>query len=203
VITDLQDHGYALQHDWFAPHFEFRFPRYGGVIRRGVDLEIRQALEPWHVLGEQGIAAGSARYVDSSLDRLQVKVRGLTDSRHVILCNGNPVPLHPTGTNGKSVAGVRFRAWHPAECLHPTIGIHSPLTFDIADRWNSRSLGGCTFHTAHPGGRNHTTLPVNAYEAESRRLARFFQIGHTAGRLQIPPVAIDPECPFTLDLRAV
>ncbi len=203
VISDLQEHGYPLKHEWFAPHFEFRFPRYGGVTQTGVDLEIRQALEPWHVLGEQGAAGSTVRYVDSSLDRLQVKVRGLTDSRHVILCNGNPVPLHPTGTNSEFVAGVRFRAWHPAECLHPTIGIHSPLTFDIADRWNSRSLGGCTFHTAHPGGRNHTTLPVNAYEAESRRLARFFQIGHTAGRLHIPPTNKSAEAAFTLDLRAV
>jgi uncharacterized protein (DUF2126 family)/transglutaminase-like putative cysteine protease len=203
VISDLQEHGFAVQNEWFAPHVEFRFPRYGGVTHRAIDLEIRQALEPWHVLGEQGAAGSTVRYVDSSLDRLQVKVRGLTDSRHAILCNGRPVPLHPTGTNGEYVAGVRFRAGHPAECLHPGIGIQSPLTFDIVDRWNSRSLGGCTFHTAHPGGRNPTTLPVNAYEAESRRLARFFQIGHTAGRVKIPPVAVNPECPFTLDLRAV
>jgi uncharacterized protein (DUF2126 family)/transglutaminase-like putative cysteine protease len=203
VICDLREHGFPLKGEWFAPHFEFRFPRYGGVVQRGVDLEIRQALEPWHVLGEQGIAAGAVRYVDSSLDRLQVKVCGLTGSRHAVLCNGQPVPLHPTGTKGEYVAGVRFRAWHPAECLHPTIGIHSPLTFDIVDCWNSRSLGGCTFHTAHPGGRNHTTLPVNAYEAESRRLARFFQIGHTAGPLNVSPPVVNPECPLTLDLRAV
>jgi uncharacterized protein (DUF2126 family)/transglutaminase-like putative cysteine protease len=201
VVADLQEHGFPLQHEWFAPHVEFRFPRYGGVNQRGIDLEIRQALEPWHVLGEQGHASGTARYVDSSLDRLQVKVSGLTNSRHAILCNGRPMPLHPTGTNGEFVAGVRFRAWHPAECLHPTIGIHSPLTFDIVDQWNSRSLGGCTFHTAHPGGRNHATLPVNAYEAESRRLARFFQIGHTPGRITVPALEINPDCPLTLDLR--
>lgn len=202
VIADLREHGLPFKHEWFAPHFEFRFPRYGGVAQRGIDLEVRQALEPWHVLGEQGAAGATVRYVDSSLDRLQVRVRGLTDSRHSILCNGQTMPLHPTGTNGEYVAGVRFRAWHPAECLHPTIGIHSPLTFDILDGWNSRSLGGCTFHTAHPGGRNHTTLPVNAYEAESRRLARFFQIGHTAGKIKAAAPSVHPEHPFTLDLRA-
>jgi uncharacterized protein (DUF2126 family)/transglutaminase-like putative cysteine protease len=202
VITDLQNHGYALKEEWFAPHFEFRFPRYGGITQRGVELEIRQALEPWHVLGEQGMAGTTVRSVDSSLDRLQVKVSGLTDSRHVVLCNRHLVPLRPTGRTGEFVAGVRFRAWRPPECLHPTIGIHSPLIFDIADRWNSRSLGGCTFHTAHPGGRNHTTLPVNAYEAESRRLARFFQMGHTPGEIDIPPEQKNPEFLFTLDLRA-
>jgi len=112
------------------------------------------------------------------------------------------VPLHPTGTKGECVAGVRFRAWKPAECLQPMIPIHSPLTFDIIDRWNGRSLGGCTFHTSHPGGRSHTTLPVNAYEAESRRLARFFATGHSAGRVHIPRSEVNPEYPFTLDLRA-
>jgi uncharacterized protein (DUF2126 family)/transglutaminase-like putative cysteine protease len=201
VIDDLRAHGYSLDHDWFAPHFEFRFPRYGSITVRGAELEIRQALEPWHVLGEQGAAGGAVRYVDSSLDRLQVKARGLTESRHVILCNGRAVPLHPTGTNGEFVAGVRFRAWQPAECLHPTIGVHSPLTFDLADRWNSRSLGGCTFYTAHPGGRNHTTLPVNAAEAESRRLARFFRIGHTPGPIGIAGPERNAASPYTLDLR--
>jgi uncharacterized protein (DUF2126 family) len=202
VLVDLQRHGYPLKKEWFAPHLEFRFPRYGGVARRGVHLELRQALEPWHVLGEQGNTGATVRYVDSSLDRLEVKVLGLIDSRHAVLCNGRTVPLHPTGTEGEYVAGVRFRAWKPAECLHPNIGVHSPLTFDIVDHWNSRSLGGCTFHTAHPGGRNHITLPVNAYEAESRRLARFFQMGHSAGRVSIPPEERNQEFPFTLDLRA-
>ena len=201
VVADLQAYGCPIQQEWFAPHVEFRFPRYGGVTQRGIELEVRQALEPWHVLGEQGAANATVRYVDSSLDRLQIKVRGLTSSRHAILCNGESVPLHPTGRNGEFVAGVRFRAWHPGECLHPTIGVQSPLTFDIADRWNSRSLGGCTFYTAHPGGRNHVTLPVNAYEAESRRLSRFAQLGHTPGQVQIPDPVANPECPLTLDLR--
>ena len=201
VLEDLNRAGYPLKTEWFAPHFEFRFPRYGAITRRGVNLEIRQALEPWHVLGEQGFAGATVRHVDSSLERLQVKVHGLTDTRHVVCCNGRPLPLHPTGTEGEAVAGVRFRAWQPPECLHPTIGVHAPLTFDIVDTWNSRSIGGCTYHVAHPGGLSYSTLPVNAYEAESRRLGRFLTHGHTPGRLVPAPEARHPDLPYTLDLR--
>ena len=201
VIEELQDSGFPLKTEWFAPHVEFRFPHYGTVTQRGVSLEIRQALEPWHVLGEEGAAGGATRYVDSSLERLQLKISGMTDSRHVIACNGRAVPLHSTGTEGEYVAGVRFRAWQPPQCLHPTIGVHAPLTFDIVDTWNERSMGGCTYHVSHPGGLNYTTLPVNAYEAESRRLARFLKIGHTPGEIKVPLAGRNPEFPFTLDLR--
>ncbi len=201
VIEDLQQAGYPLKSEWFAPHLDFRFPLYGGVTRRGVHLEIRQALEPWHVLGEEGAAGSAVRYVDSSVERLQVKVQGMTDTRHFIACNGRQVPLHPTGTEGEYVAGVRFRAWQPPECLHPTIGIHAPLIFDLVDKWNGRSIGGCTYHVTHPGGLSYTTLPVNAYEAESRRLSRFFKIGHTPGPMKVPPLIRNPDFPLTLDLR--
>jgi uncharacterized protein (DUF2126 family) len=201
VIEDLQDDGYPLKIEWFLPHLEFRFPSYGSVTQRGVSLEIRQALEPWHVLGEEGAAGGAFRCVDSSLERLQVKVRGMTDSRHIIACNRRAVPLHPTGAKGEHVAGVRFRAWQPPECLHPTIGVQAPLTFDIVDTWNVRSIGGCTYYVSHPGGLNYTTLPVNAYEAESRRLARFSNVGHTPGRMTLLPAERNPEFPLTLDLR--
>ncbi|MHB8736185.1 MAG: transglutaminase family protein, partial [Terriglobales bacterium] len=201
VIADLNEHGYPLEHGWFAPHGEFRFPKYGDVTYRGVNLEVRQALEPWHVLGEQGSAGAAVRYVDSSLERLQLKVRGLTDTRHVLAVNGRRVPLHPTGTEGEFVAGVRFRAWQPPECLHPTIGVQSPLTFDLVDTWNGRSIGGCTYHVSHPGGLSYTSLPVNAYEAESRRLSRFIQHGHTPGPMTVPPNEPNAAFPFTLDLR--
>jgi uncharacterized protein (DUF2126 family)/transglutaminase-like putative cysteine protease len=202
VVQDLRDWGYPLKREWFAPHFEFRFPLCGAVTQRGVHLEIRQALEPWQVLGEQGFAGATVRHVDSSLERLQIKVRGMTDSRHVVACNGRAVPLHPTGTEGEYVAGVRFRAWQPPEGLHPTIAVHAPLIFDIVDGWNNRSLGGCAYHVAHPGGRHFENVPVNAYEAESRRLARFFKIGHTPGPMSVPPPERDPHFPLTLDLRA-
>lgn len=201
VLEDLQQNDFPLKPEWFAPHYEFRFPKYGDVAYRGIQLEVRQALEPWHVLGEQGFAGSTVRYVDSSVERLQVKARGLTNSRHIITCNGHTIPLHPTGVASEFVAGVRFRAWQPPECLHPTIGVHSPLTFDILDTWNNRSLGGCTYHVVHPGGRSYGTFPVNAYEAESRRLARFERIGHTGGKVVPHPAALTHDFPFTLDLR--
>ncbi|MBV6499743.1 MAG: hypothetical protein CJBNEKGG_02206 [Prosthecobacter sp.] len=201
IIADMQGFGYDLKAEWFAPHFEFKFPSIGAITHRGVHLDLRTGLEPWHVLGEEGAAGGTVRYVDSSLERIQVKTAGLVGGRYVITCNGRQIPLHPTGINGEYVAGVRYRAWQPGECLHPTIKVHSPLTFDIVDTWNKRSLGGCTYHVAHPGGRNYETFPVNSYEAESRRLARFFASGHTQDRFT--PVQIEqvPEFPFTLDLR--
>lgn len=203
VIDDLRDAGFKLQSEWFAPHFEFRFPMLGDLQVADVQLDLRQALEPWHVLGEESGAGGTVRYVDSSVERLEIKARGLIPGRHVVAVGGYAVPLRPTGTNGEAVAGVRYRAWQPPTCLHPTIGVHTPLVFDIVDTWNRRSLGGCTYHVMHPGGRNYDTFPVNAYEAESRRLARFFRHGHTPGLMEPRHLSTDPHFPFTLDLRLV
>jgi uncharacterized protein (DUF2126 family)/transglutaminase-like putative cysteine protease len=203
VIRDLRDTGYPFEFEWFAPHFEFRFPRIGDLTQRDLQIELRTALEPWHVLGEEPGGGGTVRYVDSSVQRLQIKARGLVDNRFAITCNGHRVPLHPTGTNGEGVAGVRYRAWQPPVCLQPTIASHAPLRFDLIDTWNNRSLGGCMYHVAHPGGRSYETFPVNSYEAESRRLARFFRHGHTPGKIKIPPLKSNPDFPFTLDLRNV
>ena len=201
VLEELGRSGYALDAEWFAPHFEFRFPLYGEVTVRGTHLMLRQALEPWHVLGEEGSAGGSVRFVDSSVERLELQVTGLTPDRYVLTCNGRTVPLHPTGRNGEYVAGVRYRAWQPASALHPTIPVHAPLTFDIVDTWLERSLGGCGYHVMHPGGRNYDHFPVNSYEAESRRLTRFSRIAHTPGRVRVAPAAPSREFPYTLDLR--
>ncbi|MBX3414178.1 MAG: transglutaminase family protein [Pirellulales bacterium] len=201
VIEETRRAGFPLSAAWFAPHFEFRFPHIGTIVHDGVELELRQAIEPWYVLGEEPGAGGTARYVDSSVERLQVRVKGMTSTRHAIACNGRRVPLHPTGVEGEFVAAVRYRAWQPPSCLHPMIGIHTPLVFDIVDLWHERSLGGCTYHVAHPGGRNYTTSPVNAYEAESRRAARFFPTGHTGGHLSLADERPCPEYPLTLDLR--
>jgi uncharacterized protein (DUF2126 family)/transglutaminase-like putative cysteine protease len=201
VISEMKSEGFALSLDWFRPHFEFRFPKYGDLDARGVHFEVRGALEPWHVMAEDATSGGTARYVDSSLERLQVHVTGLPPDRYVVACNGVALPLAPTGTKGEYVAGVRYRAWQPPRCLHPTIGVHTPLTLDLVDTWMSRSLGGCQYHVAHLGGRAHETRPINAFEAEGRRLARFFRMGHTPGRVEVAKVERSVDFPFTLDLR--
>jgi uncharacterized protein (DUF2126 family) len=203
VLEDLREHGYEVEDDWFAPHLEFRFPRIGEFVQRGIEVELRHAIEPWHVLGEEGAPGGAVRYVDSSVERVQLKVHGMTGERHVICCNGIRVPMRATGTHGEFVAGVRYRAWQPPSCLHPTIPVHTPLVFDLLDTWNGRSAGGCTYHATHPGGRSHTEFPVNAYEAESRRLARFFRHGHTPGNFEAKEAVMSPDFPFTLDLRMI
>jgi uncharacterized protein (DUF2126 family)/transglutaminase-like putative cysteine protease len=201
VIAELRKDGFALETAWFAPHFEFRFPKYGDFASRGMELELRQALEPWHVMGEEGTAQGSVRYVDSSVERLQVKVNGLAPDRYAVGCNGRVVPLRPTGRVGEFVGAVRYRAWQPPSALHPTIGVDAPLTFDLYDSWMNRSVGGCQYHVVHPGGLSHEKFPINSFEAESRRLARFLRMGHSPGTAAIPPLHIEPEFPFTLDLR--
>ena len=201
VVADLKDHGLPIELDWFRPHHDFRFPKLGSIAAFDIELEIRQALEPWHVLGEEGVPGGTARYVDSSLERLQVKVRGLTGDRFVVTCNGRTLPLCTTGANGEAVAGVRYRAWQPPSALHPTISPHVPLVFDIVDTWSGRSIAGCRYHVSHPGGRNFEIFPVNAYEAEGRRLARFEDTGHTPGLMQPLPALNSAEFPCTLDLR--
>src|SRR5579864_6792941 len=201
VLRELARSGYPLREEWFAPFLEFRFPRYGTAVYEGVQVELRQAIEPWHVLGEEMQAGSTSRYVDSSVERLQVKVRGMTGGRHAVACNGRVLPLHPTGTQGEFVAGLRYRAWNPPSALHPTIGVQSPLVFAVVDAWNARSIGGCTYHVLHPGGRSYDTFPVNANEAEARRAARFRGDGHTPGPLELRPEPPNAQFPFTLDLR--
>ena len=192
VLTDLNAAGYAFNLDWYRPFLEFRFPRHGTLQINDIAVELRSAIEPWHVLGEESTSQGTARYVDSSVERLQVKVNGITDGRYVLACNGHRVPLVPTGVHGESVAGVRYRAWQPPSALHPTIGIHSPLVFDVVDTWNDRAIGGCTYRVVHPGGRAEDRFPVNAMEAESRRHTRFQNWGHSIGSFAPPPETLPP-----------
>jgi uncharacterized protein (DUF2126 family) len=193
ILEELRGAGYMFRNEWFAPHFEFRFPLIGSVTAGGVTVELRHALEPWNVLGEEASGGGTARNVDSSVERIQVKVTGTVGDRYVVLCNGRRVP--------QPVGGVRYRAWQPPACLHPNIPVHTPLVFDIVDTWSSRSVGGCQYHVSHPGGRANEELPVNAQEAESRRLVRFSVLGHTPGTIAAPPEESNAEFPFTLDLR--
>lgn len=223
VVTYLNQAGYAFKKEWFAPFLEFRFPHYGSVNLAGMKMEIRMAIEPWHVLGEEMSSAGTARYVDSSLERVQVKLEGLNGDRYILLCNGVRVPLTPTGRKEEFVCGIRYRAWQPPSALHPTIGVDVPLTFDIVDTWNGRSIGGCTYYVTHPGGRSYDTFPVNSFEAESRRVSRFGTVSHTQNVLfenvditfgsriiqegnaifiwDAPVPEISNEYPLTLDLR--
>ncbi len=206
VIDDLVVHGLDLDVSWMEPFLEFRFPLIGEIERTDVRVELRSAIEPWHVLGEEVSGGGTARYVDSSVERLQVLVEGYNESRHIVTCNGVPVPLQPTSVSGTGVAGVRYKAWAPWSALHPTIGVQDPLVFDLIDRWSGRSIGGCTHRVRHPGGRAYDTFPVNAAEAEARRASRFFGHGHTPGAVDV--AALDAlagsrtsEYPRTLDLR--
>ena len=206
VVNDLRAHGFAFDPAWLDPFVEFRFPIIGETMIAGVHLELRSAIEPWHVLGEETASTGTARYVDSSVERLQVLARNLVPGRHAVAVNGVLIPLHPTGAAGTAVAGVRYRAWQPPSALHPTIPVDSPLVFDLVDLWNGRSLGGCTYHVVHPGGRAYEQFPVNAAEAESRRSNRFIARGHTPGpfapaRLTHPGTLTGAEYPLCVDLR--
>ncbi len=225
ICDDLKRGGIAFEAEWMRPFLEFRFPRIGTVVHQGVELELRTALEPWHVLGEESSSTGTARFVDSSLERIQVRTMGLVPGRHILTCNARRVPLYATGVSGESVGAVRYKAWDPPSALHPMIAAQSPLVFDIIDIRNRRSLGGCVYHVSHPGGRSYETFPVNAREAESRRVARFWQEGHTPGTVEtgpipmqtenrfepispskgaiaVPPDVLCEEFPNTLDLRA-
>ncbi len=225
VAEDLQRFGYDFHFDWLDPFFEFRFPRMGTATVRDMTMEVRMAVEPWHVLGEEVTNMGTSRYVDSSVEKLQLKVTGLTEDRYLVTCNGRRLPLRSTGVQGEYVAGLRYQAWQPPSSLHPTLRVQAPLVFDIIDGWNKRAIGGCTYHVVHPGGRSYDDYPVNANVAQSRRISRFWEFGHSPGGIftypttpapirrtfqagggpvgpvPLPPAEVNPEFLHTLDLR--
>jgi uncharacterized protein (DUF2126 family) len=223
IMNDLHDAGYPFQLSWLETFFEFRFPLHGKIMVNEMELLLRTAIEPWHVLGEESSSGGTARFVDSSVERVEVKVKNFNAERYMITCNGAPIPLQQTAVKGEYVAGVRYRAWSPPSALHPTLGKDVPLVFDFVDTWNHRATGGCTYYVAHPGGRSYDSFPVNSYEAEGRRISRFWNQGHTQGPItpsenyssvsryvepnqtpknfDPPPIKISPEFPRTLDLR--
>ena len=224
VVEYLQNAGYDFEIDWFKPFFSFRFPFLGELQVDDIHIELRMAIEPWHVLGEEMGNMGTARYVDSSLERIQVRITGLTDSRYQLLCNGHRIPLQKTGTHGVYVAGIRYRAWQPPSALHPMLGIDTPLVFDLYDTWTEKNIAACKYHVAHPGGRSYDTFPVNSYEAEARRISRFFDYGHSVNLVEPTVLSknasgrfvtkmyqpssqgpgteiISPEYPYTMDLR--
>ncbi len=201
ALDEISNFGVRIEPEWFAPHEEFRFPQIGQIDVAGMNVELRSALEPWHVLGEDTAPGGTVRYVDSSVERLQARVTGWVDERYLLSCNGVALPLNKTDRVGEYVAGVRFKAWQPPNALHPTIKAQTPLVFDVYDRWSGRSIGGMTHHVSHPGGRSYDDFPVNANAAEARRRSRFFPIGHTHGPMEEPRLVVDRDHPRTLDLR--
>ena len=203
ALDDLAGFGLGLDPAFFAPHQAFRFPLIGDVRVGGMTLALHQALEPWPVLGETPGISGTVRHVDNSVERVQATVTGFSPERYVLACNGSEVPLSATAEAGTYVAGVRFKAWQPVFGMHPVLPAQTPLVFDLYDRWSGRSIGGLTHHTAHPGGRNYETRPVNAAEAEARRRARYQPFGHTPGPMAPPKPERAPELPRTLDLRRI
>jgi uncharacterized protein (DUF2126 family) len=204
VLTELRHSGYNFEEKWFASHLEFRFPKIGSIASEGVELELRQALEPWNVLAEETASGGTVRSVDSSLERIQVKLSGFAaESRFAVACNGRRVPLTPTGEHRELVAGIRFRARRLSATLHPTIPVHTPLVFDIIDRWKERSIGRCVYYSASPDGRTYTARPVSATEAKERRLERFQRPGDRLGPMADPKHESNPIFPLTLDLRTL
>jgi uncharacterized protein (DUF2126 family)/transglutaminase-like putative cysteine protease len=204
VLGYLRESDYNFEEKWFAAQLEFRFPKIGSIAVEGGELELREALEPWNVLAEETSSGRTVRAVDSSFERIQVKVSGLTtESRYVVACNGRSVPLHPTGEPGETVAGVRYRARQLAAELHPTIPVHAPLIFDIIDRWKERSIARCAYHVGAPDGRAYKARPVNATEAADRRRQRFQESDPTPGLIAAPEKETNPTFPMTLDLRLV
>ncbi len=212
IMADLDRGGYPFEAEWFDPFWQWRFPIYGRVslgnnpLRQ---LELRAALEPWPVLGDRS-SAGTARPVDNSMERIQVRLIGAIGEppqadrlaqRYQVLCNGVPIPLRSTGRVGEYVAGVRYRARPADPSNSPVFSPQVPLTFEVLDTWQRLHLGGAQYHLSSPTGKTYEDLPTSPTEAQARVAERFIPFEGGPWRDKRPPLAIHPDSPHTLDLR--
>lgn len=201
VLAHLAKSGVPLPTEAYRPFVELRCPLVGTLDVDAARVEIRNAIEPWHVLGEEATATGTARYVDSSMERLEIRAYGLDEERYVVAVNGFTLPMRRAAGRDLRVGGVRFRAWCPPHALHPHLGIHHPLRIDVVDTWAKRGVVGGAYHVWHPEGRAFDAPPLTRVEAAARRAQRFTLEGPAPWPLRARPAEPHPEQPYTLDLR--
>jgi uncharacterized protein (DUF2126 family) len=197
----MNDRGVTLPPEAYEAFLELRCPHVGQLQAGDVTVDVRNALEPWHVLGEEPGSSGTSRYVDSSLERIEVRCTGLVPERHVVLVNGYTLPLRPIGEAHAAAGGVRFRAWAPPHSLQPHLGVHHPVRLDVVDTWAKRSLGACAYHVWHPEGRAYASAPLTRFEATARRAQRFTIESPLPFPVVPKPVEVLRDAPWTLDLR--
>ena len=169
VIRDLDRARLPVQADWFAPFLDRRFPTLGEVAMGDVRMAIRTAHEPWPVLAEEAVAGVVTRFIDAANQRVQVELTGLTPTHHILVCNGRRVPLQPTRTRGRFLAGVRYKAWNPPSSLHPTLWPVYSLVFDLLDARTGEVLGGCTWFPARPSLVGFSAAPAPVASGEPER----------------------------------
>ncbi|MGZ3422858.1 MAG: transglutaminase family protein [Polyangiales bacterium] len=201
VLAFLEGRELGLPADAYRPFLELRCPVVGTLRAGDVRLEVRNAIEPWNVLGEETTASGTSRYVDSSMERIEVRAEGLVAERHAVLVNGYVMPMRATPRRDEHVGGIRFRAWAPPHALHAHLGIHHPVRLDVVDLWAERSIGACAYHVWHPEGRSYDKGPLTSFEASARRAQRFTIEGPLPSPVRARRLSIHDESPYSIDLR--